>query len=50
MPLDVIVIGGGSFGPIFAEHSLAAEKAHSHQFLASEPARRCCPSASTTRQ
>ncbi len=32
-PFDVIVIGGGSFGPIFAEHLAVADTAHSHRVL-----------------
>ncbi|MGI9100551.1 MAG: family 16 glycoside hydrolase [Solirubrobacteraceae bacterium] len=35
-PFDVIVIGGGSFGPIFAEHVFAADKTHSHRVLVLE--------------
>lgn len=35
-PFDVIVIGGGSFGPIFAEHLAVADKAHSHRVLVLE--------------
>jgi Domain of Unknown Function (DUF1080)/GMC oxidoreductase len=32
-PFDVIVLGGGSFGPIFAEHLFVADKTHSHRVL-----------------
>jgi choline dehydrogenase-like flavoprotein len=35
-PFDVIVIGGGSFGPILAQHLYAADKAHSHRVLVLE--------------
>ncbi len=35
-PFDVIVIGGGSFGPIFAEHLAVADKTHSHRVLVLE--------------
>ena len=35
-PFDVIVIGGGSFGPIFAQHLFAADKTHSHRVLVLE--------------
>jgi choline dehydrogenase-like flavoprotein len=33
---DVIVIGGGSFGPIFAQHLLAKDTAHQHRILVLE--------------
>lgn len=32
-PFDVIVIGGGSFGPVLAEHLVVADKTHSHRVL-----------------
>jgi choline dehydrogenase-like flavoprotein len=32
-PFDIIVIGGGSFGPIFAQHLFFADQAHSHRIL-----------------
>jgi choline dehydrogenase-like flavoprotein len=32
-PFDIIVIGGGSFGPIFAQHLFFADKTHSHRIL-----------------
>lgn len=32
-PFDVIVIGGGSFGPAFAQHLFANDKTHSHRIL-----------------
>ena len=35
-PFDVIVVGGGSFGPIFAEHLAAVDKTHSHRVLVLE--------------
>ncbi len=35
-PFDVIVIGGGSFGPIFAEHFVVADKTRSHRVLVLE--------------
>lgn len=35
-PFDVIVIGGGSFGPIFAERLFAADMTHSHRVLVLE--------------
>lgn len=36
-PFDVIVIGGGSFGPIFAEHLFSADKTHAHRGLEGGP-------------
>ena len=35
-PFDVIVIGGGSFGPVLAQHLFALDKAHSHRVLVLE--------------
>src|SRR6476661_1639344 len=35
-PFDVVVIGGGSFGPIFAEHLLTIDTSHSHRVLVLE--------------
>ena len=32
-PIDVIVIGGGSFGPAFAQHLFARDTTHSHRIL-----------------
>ena len=32
-PFDTIIIGGGSFGPIFAQHLFFADKTHSHRIL-----------------
>jgi len=32
-PFDIIVIGGGSFGPIFAQHLFFADQGHSHRIL-----------------
>ena len=32
-PFDIIVIGGGSFGPIFAQHLFFADKTRSHRIL-----------------
>ena len=32
-PFDIIVIGGGSFGPVFAQHLFAKDKTHSHRIL-----------------
>ena len=32
-PFDVIVVGGGSFGPVFAQHVFANDKTHSHRVL-----------------
>jgi len=32
-PFDVIVIGGGSFGPILAQHLFNSDKTHSHRIL-----------------
>jgi choline dehydrogenase-like flavoprotein len=32
-PFDVIVIGGGSFGPIFAQHLFAQDRTRSHRVL-----------------
>src|SRR3954447_22479580 len=42
-PFDVIVIGGGSFGPIFAQHLFAADKTHSHRVLVLEAGRLSLP-------
>ena len=47
-PFDVIVIGGGSFGPILAQHLFAADKSHSHRVLVLEAGRCRCPSTSRT--
>jgi choline dehydrogenase-like flavoprotein len=35
-PFDVVVIGGGSFGPIFAQHLLYRDTRHSHRILVLE--------------
>jgi hypothetical protein len=35
-PFGVVVIGGGSFGPIFAQHLLYQDKTHSHRILVLE--------------
>src|SRR5262249_10425877 len=32
-PFDTIVIGGGSFGPVFAQHLFARDKTRSHRIL-----------------
>src|SRR4051812_2006544 len=32
-PFDIIVIGGGSFGPVFAQHLFSADKSRSHRVL-----------------
>ncbi len=32
-PFDVIVIGGGSFGPVFAQHLFSQDKTLSHRIL-----------------
>ena len=32
-PFDIIVIGGGSFGPVFAQHLFFADSTHSHRIL-----------------
>ena len=32
-PFDIIVIGGGSFGPVFAQHLFFADQSHSHRIL-----------------
>ena len=32
-PFDVIVIGGGSFGPVFAQHLFSVDKARRHRVL-----------------
>lgn len=32
-PFDIIVIGGGSFGPVFAQYLFANDKTHSHRIL-----------------
>src|SRR5207302_9088764 len=38
-PFDVIVIGGGSFGPILAQHLFNNDKTHSHRILVLEGGR-----------
>jgi choline dehydrogenase-like flavoprotein len=38
-PFDVIVIGGGSFGPIVAQHLFNNDKTHSHRILVLEAGR-----------
>jgi choline dehydrogenase-like flavoprotein len=38
-PFDVIVIGGGSFGPILAQHLFNHDKTHSHRILVLEAGR-----------
>lgn len=35
-PFDVIVIGGGSFGGVFAQHMLSIDAAHQHRILVLE--------------
>ncbi|MBI3243101.1 MAG: DUF1080 domain-containing protein [Chloroflexi bacterium] len=35
-PFDVIVIGGGSFGPVLAQHLFDRDKTHSHRILVLE--------------
>jgi len=35
-PFDVFVIGGGSFGPVFAQHLFSQDKTHSHRILVLE--------------
>jgi choline dehydrogenase-like flavoprotein len=35
-PFDVIVVGGGTFGPAFAQHLFAIDKAHRHRILVLE--------------
>ncbi|HEY9601551.1 MAG TPA: hypothetical protein V6C85_08075 [Allocoleopsis sp.] len=35
-PFDMIVIGGGSFGAVFAQHLFSTDKAHSHRILVLE--------------
>ncbi|WP_257453671.1 family 16 glycoside hydrolase [Archangium lipolyticum] len=32
-PFDIIVIGGGSFGPVLAQHLFQSDKKHSHRIL-----------------
>ena len=32
-PFDIIVIGGGSFGPVFAQHLFAQDRTRSHRIL-----------------
>jgi choline dehydrogenase-like flavoprotein len=35
-PFDVVVIGGGSFGPVFAQHLFFNDRTHSHRILVLE--------------
>src|SRR5207247_3137241 len=35
-PFDIIVVGGGSFGCVFAQHMLYSDAAHSHRILVRE--------------
>lgn len=42
-PFDVVVIGGGSFGAIFAQHLLYKDKSHSHRILVLEAGRLALP-------
>jgi choline dehydrogenase-like flavoprotein len=35
-PFDAVVIGGGSFGPVFAQHLLYRDSTHSHRVLVLE--------------
>ncbi len=32
-PFDIIVVGGGSFGPVFAQHLFSIDKTHRHRIL-----------------
>jgi choline dehydrogenase-like flavoprotein len=32
-PFDIIVVGGGSFGPVFAQHLFFSDKTHAHRIL-----------------
>jgi hypothetical protein len=38
-PFDVIVIGGGTFGPAFAQHAFANDKSHAHRTVVLEAGR-----------
>jgi hypothetical protein len=42
-PFDVIVIGGGSFGGVFAQHLLYADETNSHRILVLEAGRHSLP-------
>ncbi|HIE99969.1 MAG: hypothetical protein ABGZ23_14505 [Fuerstiella sp.] len=42
-PFDVIVLGGGSFGPILAQHLFAADESHSRRVLVLEAGRFTLP-------
>jgi len=33
LPFDIVVIGGGSFGPVLAQHLFEKDKSHSHRIL-----------------
>lgn len=33
LPFDIIIIGGGSFGPVLAQHLFEKDKSHSHRIL-----------------
>lgn len=47
-PFDVIVLGGGSFGPILAQHLFAADESHSRRVLVLEAGRSLCLNISRT--
>jgi choline dehydrogenase-like flavoprotein len=33
LPFDIIIVGGGSFGPVLAQHLFEKDKSHSHRIL-----------------
>src|SRR5262245_10280787 len=42
-PFDVVILGGGSFGGVLAQHLFAADSAHRHRILVLEAGRLALP-------